>query len=314
VKQLNLGTAKTKALQYMREYSNNANLISSTVNADYTLAFNNAADTAQKKIATIKKIISTYSFSRNPILNQLGLLTGFDIQQHLNVDLIDTMAIGSQAYYFEVDRQCSVYIEEQVGGVWTILSTITVPNTVISFTAYKGLITPSSLLNQVRIRFGGLYPYNIRNRYLCQYTFPTVADIPDYTNYVEYTMPNNFMKLKSVIHRGDPNVYEHISNHYWRGKRILVVRYDIAGSFDIEYYQYPADITASTDDNYVFELDIDACEAIPYFMGAMALIEENPSVSTMLLNLYQAELSNLDQLDTGVATMVLSLNPWGSVI
>jgi hypothetical protein len=311
---MDLGTAKTKALQYMREYSNNANIISSTVNADYTLAFNNAADTACKKIATIKKIISTYSFSRNPIINQLGLLTGFDIQQHLNVDLIDTMAIGSQAYYFEIDRQCSVYIEEQVGGVWTILSTIIVPNTVTSFTAYKGLITPSSVLNQVRIRFGGLYPYNIRNRYLCQYTFPTVADIPDYTPYVKYTMPSNFMKLKGIVHKTDPRVYEHMSSYYWENKRVLVVNYYLTGSFDIEFYTYPADITSTTADNYEFELDVDACEAIPYFMGAMALIEENPSISTILLNLYQAELSNLDQLDTGVATMVLSLNPWGSVI
>jgi hypothetical protein len=311
---MTLGLAKTKALQYMREHSTNGNLNSAAQNADYTLTFNNAADAAQKKVATIKKIISTYSFSRNPIINQLGLLQGFDIVQHLDTDNVLSVAVGSRAYYFEVDRQCSVYIEEQVGGVWTILSTIVVPSTVTSFTAYKGLITPSSVLNQVRIRFGGLYPYNIRNRYLCQYTFPTVNDIPDYLPYVKYTMPTNFMKLKGIVHRTDPRVYEHMSDYYWEGKRTLIVNYYYTGSFDIEYFQYPADITSSTQDDYVFELDIDACEAIPYFMGAMALIEENPSISTILLNLYQAELGNLDQLDTGVSTLVLNLNPWGSVI
>jgi hypothetical protein len=311
---MNLGQAKLKAIQYMREYSISGALNSVSQNSDYTLAFNNAADTAQKKIAGIKKIITTYSFSRNPILNQLGLLQGFDIVQHLDTDNTVSVAVGSRAYYFEVDRQCSVYIEEQVGGVWTILSTIIIPNTVTSFTAYKGLITPSSVLNQVRIRFGGLYPYNIRNRYLCQYTFPTVADIPDYTPYVKYSMPANFMKLKGVVHRTDPRVYEHMSSYFWEGKRTLVVNYEYTGSFDIEYFTYPADITSTTDDAYAFEVDIDACEAIPYFMGAMALIEENPSISTTLLNLYQSELGNLDQLDTGVATMVLSLNPWGSLI
>jgi hypothetical protein len=312
--EINLGQAKIKAIQYMREYSTNSNLNSASQNADYTLAFNNAADTASKKIATIKKIISTYSFSQNPILNQLGRFQGFDIVQHLDVDLTDTVATGSRAYYFEVDRQCSVYIEEQINAVWTILSTIVVPNTVTSFTAYKGLITPSSVLNQVRIRFGGLYVYNIRNRYLCQYTFPTVADIPDYTPYVKYTMPTNFMKLKGVIHKTDVRIYEHMSDFFWEGKRVLVVNYYHTGSFDIEYFAYPADITASTADDYAFEVDIDACEAIPYFMGAMALVEENPSISTTLLNLYQAELGNLDQLDTGVSTMVLSMNPWGSII
>lgn len=311
---INLGQAKTKAIQYMREKSTNGNLNSAAQNADYTLSFNDAADTAQKKIATIKKIISTYSFSQNPILNQLGLLQGFDIVQHLATDDVSSVAIGSRAYYFEVDRQCTVYIEESINSVWTILSTIIAPSTVTSFTAYKGLITPSSLLNQVRIRFGGLYVYNIRNRYLCQYTFPTVADIPDYTPYVKYTMPANFMKLKGIVHKTDVRIYEHMSDFFWESKRVLVVNYFYSGSFDVEYFAYPTDITSTTDDSYVFEVDIDACEAIPYFMGAMALVEENPSISTTLLNLYQSELGNLDQLDTGVATMVLNLNPWGSVI
>jgi hypothetical protein len=307
---MNLGLAKTKALQYMREYSNNSNLISATVNADYTLAFNNAADTAQKKISTIKKIIATYSISQNPILNQLGLLTGFDIVQHLDKDLTDTQATGSRAYYFEVDRQCTIYIEESIGSVWTALSTITVPSTVTSFTAYKGLITPSSMLNQVRIRFSGSYVYNIRNRFLCQYTFPTAADIPDYTPYVKYTIPGKVMKLKSVIQRTDPRVYTHLTNYSWEGKNTIVINYYYTGSFDIEYYKYPDDITATTDDAYLFEVDIDACEAIPYFMGAMALIEENPSVSTTLMNLYQAELGNLDPIDTGVSTMAIDSNRW----
>ncbi len=311
---MNLGLAKTKAIQYMREYSTNNSLNSAAQNGDYTLAFNNAADTAQKKIATIKHIIATYSFSRNPIANQLGLGQGFDIVQYLAVDDVSSLAIGSRAYYFEVDRQCTVYIEESVSGMWSVLSTIVVPNTVTSFTAFKGLINPSNVLNQVRIRFSGLYPYNIRNRYLCQYTFPTVNDIPDYTPFVKYVMPANFMKLKGIVHRSDHRSYEHMSDYFWQGKFTLLVNYDYTGSFEIEYNQYPADITSLTDDFYVFEVDIDACEAIPYFMGAMALIEENPSISTTLLNLYQAELGNLDTLETGVSTMVLSLNAGGSII
>jgi len=311
---VNLGQAKTKAIQYMREYSTNSTINSAAQNGDYTLAFNNAADAAQKKIATIKHIIATYSISRNPILNQLGLLQGFDIVQHLDTDHVLTQATGSRAYYFEVDRQCTVHLEENVGGVWTVLSTISVPNTVTSFTAYKGLIAPSSASNLVRIRFSGSYPYNIRNRFLCQYTFPTVQDIPDYTPYVRYTMPADFMKLKGVVHITDPRVYERMSDYKWEGKRTIVINYYYTGSFDIEYYKYPTTIDSTTLDSYEFEVDIEACEAIPYFMGAMALVEENASISTILLNLYQAELGNLDQLDTGVSTMTLNLNPWGSVI
>jgi hypothetical protein len=311
---MNLGLAKTKALQYMKEYSNNGSLISAAQNADYNLTFNNAADTAQKKIATIKPILAMYSFSQNPIKNQLGLLQGFDIVQFLDTDYVLTQAAGSKSYYFEVDRQCTVYIEEQINGVWTILSTIIVPSTVTSFTPFKGLITPSSTSNQVRIRFSGSYPFNIRNRFLCQYTFPTANDVPDYTPYVKYAMPANFMKLKGIVHRTDPRVYEHMSDYYWEGKRTLVVNYYYTGSFDVEYHKYPATIDSTTPDTYEFEVDIEACEAIPYFMGAMALVDENPTISTTLMNLYQSELGNLDQLTTGVSTMTLSLNPMGMII
>jgi hypothetical protein len=298
----------------MKEYSNNGNLISSAQNADYNLTFNNAADTAQKKIATIKPILAIYSFSQNSIRNQLGLQQGFDIVQFLDTDYVLTEATGSKSYYFEVDRQCTVYIEERVGGTWTILNTINVPSTVVSFTPFKGFITPSSVSNQVRIRFSGSFPYNIRNRFLCQYTFPADNDVPDYTPYVKYAMPSNFMKLKSIIHKTDPRVYEHMSDYYWEGKRTLVVNYYHTGSFDIEYHKYPATIDSATLDTYDFEVDIEACEAIPYFMGAMALIDENPTISTTLMNLYQTELGNLDQITTGVSTMTLSLNPWGMII
>jgi hypothetical protein len=153
---MKLGEAKTKAIKYINEYSNNGNLISTTTNADYLLRMNDLANAAQMEIATVRKIQASFSISQNPIINQIGLLQGFDEIQHLDKDITTTVAVGSKSYYFEVDRQCTVYIEEQINNVWTILTTIVVPNTVTSFAAYKGLITPSSASNNVRIRFQGL--------------------------------------------------------------------------------------------------------------------------------------------------------------
>lgn len=307
---LTLGLAKTKALQYIREYSNNGNLISASTDADYTLSFNNAADTAQKEVATVKPIFGQYSLSQNPIRNLIGLLQGFDLQQHLDIDLIDTQAVGAKAYYFEVDRQCAVYIEESTGAGWVVLATITVPSTVTSFTAYKGLITPSSASNMVRIRFSGAYPYSIRNRCLYGYTFPTTVDIPDYTPHVKYTMPADFRKLVNIVRRFDTRQYQSLSDYFWEGKRTLVLNYYVNGSFDIFYEKYPADITSATDDAYEFEVDPDAAEAIPFYMGAMAIINEDASVSTVLMNLYQSKLTNLDTVDKGVTTIQADNRPW----
>lgn len=306
---MKLGEAKTKAIKYINEYSNNGNLISTTTNADYLLRMNDLANAAQMEIATVRKIQASFSISQNPIINQLGLLQGFDEIQHLGSDNTTTVAVGSKSYYFEVDRQCTVYIEEQINNVWTILSTITVPSTVTTFASYKGLITPSSALNNVRIRFSGAYPYNIRNRALYAYTFPTANDVPDYRPFVKYDMPADFMELKKVTQETDPRQYTSLKDYRWEGIRTFVVNYYQTGSFRIEYYKYPTVIDSTTDDNTSFEVDLVAQEAIPYYIGAHVMIGENPGISTLLLNLYQSKLGNMSNIDS--TNMPLTKNAMG---
>jgi hypothetical protein len=289
---LNLGTAKEKAIQLINEYSNNGNLISDATNADYKLRMNNLADMAQKEIAQFLKIHAVYQISQNPIKSQFGLLQGFDIVQHLDTDLIYE-AVGSQAYYFEVDNVADIYIEENVSGVWTNLVTIN-NTTKKQFTAYKGLLTPFSTSNTVRMRFSGSYPYNLRNRALYAYSFPVASDVPDYKPYVKYDMPADFMELNKVVHITDPRVYKQMVDFYWEGKKTFVANYYHTGSFDIHYYKYPTDITSATLDSYTFEIDTEAQELIPYYIGGHIVLDENPAVAATLLNLYQQKLANLD--------------------
>lgn len=308
---MNLKTAKEKAIQLINEYSNNGSLISAAQNADYLNRMNNLADTAQKEIATVRKIHAVYNISQNPILNQLGLTKGFDIEQHLDTDHTTTVATGSKSYYFEVDRQATIYIEEQISGVWTVLQTISVPSSVREFTAYKGLITPSSSTNAVRIRFSGTYPYNIRYRALYAYTFPSASDVPDYRPYIRYTMPADFMELKKVSHETDPRQYVSLTDYKWEGKKTFVVNYYHKGGFIIEYYRLPTTITSSTDENtYEFEVDVEAQELIPYYLGAHVIMDENQGIGTLLLNLYQSKLANLGGGNTGSGNTVTNLMGW----
>lgn len=307
---MDLGDAKTKAIQYIREYSNNGTIIGAADNADYTLSANTYANSAQIDLAKVKKIPASKQITQINIPNQLGNNQGYDLQKHFDADLTDTQAAGSKAYYFEVDRQATVYIEESINGVWTILKNIVIPSTVIEFTAYKGLITPSNTANMVRIRFSGLYLYGIRNRCLYAYTFPTDADVPDYKPYVKYTMPADFMELDEVTQITDPKIYDQMADYYWEGIRTFVVNSSYSGSFDIHYWKYPVAIDASTIDTYTFEIDPDVAELIPFYIGGHMMIEEKPNVAIQLLNEYELRKSRLSTDNVDGFNQITNLAGW----
>lgn len=300
---INLGEAKKKALSLMAEYSVDGVPIPDGENADYLNRMNRFADSAQKELAQVKKIHAVFNLSHNPIKPQQGLLMGFDLKQYLpGVDLIDTY-IGSKAYYFEVDNVADIYIEENVNGVWTALKTIN--NTVKGqFTAFKGLITASNPLNQIRLRFSGQYIYNIRNKVLYAYSFPTDDDVMVYRPYVTYQMPSDFMELQKVIQQGDPRTYAEMIAYKWEGKRTFVLNYYDLGSFDIHYYRYPTSVDSTTLDTYEFEIDTEAQEAIPFYVAGHCLMDENPTLGIQLLNEYQTKLSRLYMTDDfGITTI-----------
>lgn len=309
---MKLGEAKDKAVKLIAEYSNNGNVISTIANADYTLRMNDLVQAAQLEICKEKPIFASYQITQNPIPNQIGLLQGFDLVQHLDKDY-SIAANGSKAYYFEVDREATVYIEEQTSaGVWTILSTIAVPSGTKSFTPYKGLITPSSASNMVRLRFSGTYPYSIRNTALYGFTFPSVADVPDYRPYVKYAMPADFMELKDVIYEADERQYNKYGNYYWENRKTLVLNYYMKGSFTVEYYRYPTEITSTASDDTAFELDPDACELIPYYLAAHVSMDE-PQKQNMVsyyLNMYQQKMANLGGDEHAGISFIQNTSGW----
>lgn len=300
---MNLLEAKQRALSLMAEYSVDGVLTPDGDNADYLNRMNRFADVAQKEIAQVKKIHAVYSISNNPIKPQQGLLSGFDLKQHLpGTDIIDTYT-GSKAYYFEVDNVADVYIEENINGVWTNL--VTINNTVKGqFTAYKGLISASNVANQIRLRFSGSYVYNLRNKALFEYSFPTANDVPIYRPYVKYDMPSDFMELNKVIQQTDPRSYKEMIAYHWEGKRTFVLNYYELGSFDVHYYKYPTTITSTTADTYEFEVDTEAQEAIPFFLASKTIFDENQTLAIQLLNEYQVKLSRLYTADDfGITTI-----------
>ena len=297
-----LGEAKTIAIKLINNYSTSGNLITASDPnmLDYTLRMNGFFNTYQNQVATIKKIHALHKITQNPIPNQLpNPIYLFDVVQHLAADLTYT-AKGSKAYYFEVDNLCDVYIEEEVSGAWVALPTpihIEVTTKPDGFFAYKGLITAADDDNNIRIRFSGDYPYNIRGIALYAYTFPTDDDIPPYTRYNLYTMPADFYQLNKVVWKGntaDSKPYVNTADFFWEGRNVIAINYYNKGEYSIFYYKYPTKITDTTLDTATFDIDEDAVQCLAFLVAADVIQDERASIANTLRAIGQNMLANLD--------------------
>jgi hypothetical protein len=298
-----LSDAEKKALVLIDNYSNQGDIISSTDSnqKDYYLKMPFLFDTVQKQVAQVKKIVKAFKISHNKPCNQLySPRHQFDIVSHVqNIDVIYS-AVGSLAYYFEVDDVATIYIEENTTGTtWVTLSTIS--NTLLAgqFTPYSGFIVASDVLNNIRIRFSGSYSYNARNIALYNVAFSSLSRIPAYQNYVLYTMPTDFYQLTKVVLKGQTNEgesYQYTSDFYWEQRNIIAINWFDVGEYSVEYAAFPADITSTTPDTQALENSPDAQECYPFFVASRLLSNEQGkmNVSNTLYAIYQNMLANLD--------------------
>lgn len=87
---MNLGEAKTKAIQYIREYSNDGSLTPSADNQDYLLSMNTFANDAQEEIADKLGIEASYEIEKEAETGtgytKYDLPADFKEHRHINLD------------------------------------------------------------------------------------------------------------------------------------------------------------------------------------------------------------------------------------
>ncbi len=192
---------------------------------------------------------STHEISHKRVPNLLGELSNFDSIDYIGTDQVyptDGQGVaGATAYYFEVDDDATIYVEELVGGSWNILDTITVTG-VTAYSDYKGLITPASSDNPIQLRFSGSTFYRHINRCLYSYPFKS-TNIPDYRPWVKETMPSDFAELIEIIDEYPTRQYKKDPNYKWEGYNELYINFYYEGNLRIIYNPYPGELTALTD-------------------------------------------------------------------
>lgn len=287
------GEVKKRALQLLDQYSSGGVLTSESDSnsKDYILRFPQLCDAAQMEIATaVQPLRSRLALSLGTIPNLLALLGGAEgVAQHLDVDLVDAVAMGARSWYFEADGAGITYIEEETAtGVWTVLASVTTTGGA-GFVAYRGLISPADPEHNVRLRHAGSYPYRVRNRALYGYTFATDADVPVFGPDVELTLPEGFWRMDKLLRDGTPVDYQP------RGCNVISVAREQACDLDVHYFRYPTAIPVDENNaaanSYVFEVSEEAAAAIPHYLASKCL--SNAQSAANELAEYQSKLANL---------------------
>jgi hypothetical protein len=222
-----------------------------------------------------------YEISNKPIASMFGNFSGFDYLEYVGQEIIKEANGSVKAYYFEVDGECTVYIED-FNGTWNTLATITVPSSVNDFEAYKGVVTPSTNATKSRIRFTGAYRYLITN--YAMFSIPVAPNkVPDYRPWIKKEMPSDFKSLDSIIEEYPQRQYAKSNNYKWEGRKDLYINYYYEGSIRVVYKPVPMQITSM---EQTLEIDEISSMSGAYFLATHLLLVEDPDSSNFFSQRY----------------------------
>lgn len=238
----------------------------------------------QNELMKIGDLYKTHEIANKPIENTLGYMSNFDITAFEGTELTYETSQPVKAYYFEVDNDATVYVEDY-NGAWNTLATINCNPTTSGFTAYKGVVTPTAGATKSRLRFAGTYYYRTVNRALFKVPFASSGDVPDYRPWVKKTMPSDFKSVDQIINEYPERQYAKSSNYKWEGKSNLYINYYYDGNIRILYKPIPTIITSLSQ---TLEIDdITAITVLPYGLAAHLLLTEKKDDATFFNQRYE---------------------------
>lgn len=111
---------------------------------------------------------------------------------------------------------------------------------------------------------------------------PTV--VTDYYN--KHNLPSNFGEFYEL--RLNEAYFD---NFIFEIGDVIAIPKAYEGTFTLYYFKEPADITISTADSH--SLEVKNADCIAYYMAGMTLMDENPSIGTLLVNQFETLLNSI---------------------
>jgi len=291
------GDLVNQALRLIDEYSKKGTANPVIKTADYRLKIPDAVNEIQQDLAnTTGRLNKELLIINNPVMGTLQYDTS-TIKNHIpGTDDIIVSLTGAYSYFLEVSGYYDVYIEQLTGGAWATLVHLepTPGSEPTTFTELKGLLTPSSATNSVRIRLTGNYIYPYRNYILYPYTFPTAADVQQNRAWATQTLPTDWLKLNNVMIRKDQRQWVPFVEYKITATQFAWNRYQ-SGELVVNYYRKPTaiavvDTSAPTPTELAQVIDVvaDATYIVPAGVAGKILAIDSPAGSAELLNYYEA--------------------------
>lgn len=263
--------------------------------------------------STTGKLAATKSYVLNPVDNALGMDTSA-IKLFSGTDFI-VEQIGARAYWFECTGPATVYVEEQRGGVWLNLETITT-QAGDEFSEHKGLIAPQNTANKVRLRFSGTVPYSFRNYKLYGYPWTAADQIQQNRPDFRFDAPADFLKLNQMMIRRDARQFVPFNDYKWQEPDCFWVnRYYGAIEIVMKYWRKPTVLAwtepEDIDPAATIDATADAVQILPLGLAAKAMIAAKDETSGMVLqNLWEAAKAQLPGNDGNYAGAIVPRTEW----
>jgi len=167
-----------------------------------------------------------------------------DYKEHNEEDEILESTVA-KAYSFDIIGPATVYVEDTIDSItWNILDTLTIANTVTTYTNYKGSILPTIGAVKTRIRFSGSYFYTYTNVALYKENFYTV---PKFGSYKKVELPTDFLSIYKVYEEYTPGQYRLYDKFKLENTSDLYIPYEFKGNIRLVYRFIPTFISELTE-------------------------------------------------------------------
>lgn len=220
--------------------------------------------------------------------NLLGELNQFNVEDFIGVNQVypnhTNGVVGAKAYFFTLDSDATVLIQEFDGSTWNTIDTLNIVTT--EETDYSGLITPTDSNYPIQLVFSGTTHYRHLNR--CLYSYPFKEEnIPPFRAWKPYEMPDDFGELDKVVKEYPQRQWSQDGAFKWEGRKTILINYFYEGTISVIYKPIPVVLTDVTEEVKIYNPT--AQQFLRFFMAAKLATTENPD----LVNFFEQKANEM---------------------
>lgn len=238
-----------KLLALFNNYTDEGIEVAPEDNIDIEKKFIVMMDSAQKELWKYNKTTKQVEITNKPPINQLGLMTNFDLVDFVGETQYYPNETGIpevEGYSVKYDGDGVIAFEENILGVWTDIITPLTNVGITTLTLAKGVLPVTDTSNHVRMVISGTTHFRHKDRALYKILYQ--ADkVPEYAPWVKYDMPTDFNAIDEVVEEFPSRQYLQSGFYKLNNYRDYYYNIYFEGTIKITYKPIPTTLTSLDD-------------------------------------------------------------------